>query len=63
MEFKDKLKAARLKLFLSQEAMAKELGVAFSTINRWENGSYSPNYKSQKAFHELCQKNNIEFKD
>ncbi|MCH3977141.1 MAG: helix-turn-helix domain-containing protein [Bacilli bacterium] len=38
MEFKDKVKAARLKAFMSQEMFAKEIGLAFSTVNRWENG-------------------------
>ena len=34
MEFKDKLIAARAKLNLSQEAMARALDVSFATINR-----------------------------
>ena len=38
MEFKDKLIAARAKLNLSQEAMARALDVSFATINRWERG-------------------------
>lgn len=59
MEFKDKLKTARLKLFMSQEMIAKELGVSFSTVNRWENGITKPNFKAQKAFHILCEKNKI----
>ena len=63
MTFGDKLKFARKKHFLSQEAMAKELGVSFSTLNRWENGKADPNYAAQKAFHEFCVKNNIQFKE
>jgi transcriptional regulator with XRE-family HTH domain len=63
MTFGEKVKYARKKAFLSQEAMAKELGVSFSTLNRWENGkSTEPNYAAQKAFHEFCVKNNIKFK-
>ena len=38
MEFKDKVRAVRQKLLMSQEEFAKALGVAFSTINLWENG-------------------------
>ena len=38
MEFKDKVKSVRKKIYLSQEALAKELGVAFATVNRWERG-------------------------
>lgn len=52
-----------MKLFLSQEIMAKELGVAFSSVNRWENGRFQPGFKAQKAFYELCKKNNIEFEE
>lgn len=63
MEFKDKVKTARLKLFMSQEEFAKALGVAFATVNRWELGKCKPNYKAQKAFHEICVKNGIKFDD
>ncbi|MDR3021913.1 MAG: helix-turn-helix domain-containing protein [Clostridiales bacterium] len=62
MTFGEKLKIAREKQFLSQEAMAKELGVSFSTVNRWENGKIEPNYAAKKAFHEFCLKHNIKFK-
>lgn len=42
MEFKDKVKFARQKLMLSQADFAKKLGVAFSTVNEWENGVRHP---------------------
>ena len=60
MEFKDSVKLARKKLYLSQEMLAKELGVAFATVNRWETGRCKPNYRAQKAFADFCQthKNN-----
>ena len=57
MEFKDKIKYVRKKLYLSQEMMAKELDVAFATVNRWESGRCHPNYKAQRAFAEFCRKN------
>ena len=59
MEFKDKVKYVRKKFYLSQEMMAKELGVAFATVNRWEKGVCEPNYEGQKAFHDFCKKNDI----
>ena len=59
MEFKDKVKYVRKKLYLSQEMMAKELSVAFATVNRWESGRCEPNYRSQKAFAEFCKSNNL----
>ena len=63
MTFGEKLKIARKKQFLSQEAMAKEMGVSFSTLNRWENGKAEPNYTAQKAFHDFCVKHKIKFDD
>lgn len=63
MEFKDKVKAVRLKLFMSQEEFAKELGVAFATVNRWELGKCYPNYKAQKAFNACCIKYKIKFEE
>ena len=64
MTFGEKIKIARLKLFLSQEDMAKELGVAFSTVNRWERGHHNkPTFKAQADFDKLCRKHNIDFKD
>ena len=61
MEFKDKVKIVRKNIMmLSQEDMAKELGVAFATVNRWESGRCNPNYRAQKAFAEFCKKNNID---
>lgn len=55
MEFGQKVKTVRKKLYLSQQAMAQELGVAFATVNRWESGKCKPNYAAQKAFAEFCQ--------
>ena len=61
MTFGEKVKSARLQLFLSQEKIAKELGVSFATINRWERGLCEPNYVWQKAFHDFCEKNHVNF--
>ena len=59
MIFADKVKFVRIKLNLSQEDLARELGVSFATINRWENGSYNPSRLAKKAFEDFCQKQNI----
>ena len=32
----------RLKLNISQEELARLLGVSFSSVNRWETGKYEP---------------------
>lgn len=63
MTFPEKIKFARLKMFMSQEKLAKELGVSFATVNRWERGMCEPHYDAQKAFHEFCVRNKIKFDD
>jgi len=47
------LKQLRTKLDLSQEDLAAKLGVAFSTLNRWENGRSMPRGKAKEAIAEL----------
>ena len=61
MTFGEKVKAARYKLFLSQQAMADKLNVSFSTVNRWERGHAEPNFKAQAEFDDLCKKHGIAF--
>ncbi len=53
MEFKDKMIYARAMLKYSQAKMAKELGVSFATINRWENGNNSPSKTMIVLFEDL----------
>jgi len=48
-EIPDILKQLRTKLELSQEDLATKLGVAFSTLNRWENGRSTPRGKAKQA--------------
>ncbi len=59
MSFAEKVKYVRTELKLSQEDLARELGVSFATINRWENGSYNPSRLAKKAFDDFCKENNI----
>ena len=61
MSFAEKVKFVRTELKLSQEDLARELGVSFATINRWENGNYNPSRLAKKAFEDFCNKHNIEF--
>ena len=59
MSFSEKVKYVRTELKLSQEDLARELGVSFATINRWENGSYHPRRLATQAFDDFCTENNI----
>ena len=61
MGFSEKIKNLRQERLLSQEAFAKELGVSFATVNRWETGKTQPIYKALRTIKEYCEKNNVEF--
>ena len=61
MNFSEKIKQIRQHRFLSQENFAKELGVSFATVNRWESGKTKPTYKTMKLIDDYCRNNNIDF--
>ena len=63
MEFKEQVKFARQKMGLSQTELAKELGVSFPTINRWENGHSEPHNLVKRAFYDLCKNKGVKFDD
>ena len=61
MNFGDNIKRIRQKCFLSQEMFAKELGVSFATVNRWESGKTKPTYKTMKLIDDFCKNHDIDF--
>ena len=61
MGFCDDIRAIRQKCFLSQEAFAKELGVSFATVNRWDSGKTKPTYKTMKLIDDFCKRQSIDF--
>ena len=61
MIFSESIKLIRRKSFMSQERFAKELGVSYSTVNRWENGKTSPNYETMRLIDAFCKKHGISF--
>ncbi|MCL1905297.1 MAG: helix-turn-helix domain-containing protein [Methanomassiliicoccaceae archaeon] len=61
MELGEKILHMRAKLDMSQEKMAEELGVAFVTLNRWENGRANPTKKKLLQIEEYCRSKNISF--
>ena len=63
MTFGEKVKEARKILGLSQEKFAAKMGVSFSTINRWEKGSFNPSYLAQARFDTFCKENGIVFEN
>lgn len=61
MEFPELIKRTRQRCLLTQEEFAKEIDVAFSTVNRWEGGKAKPNLSAMKSIKDFCIKNNIEY--
>ena len=49
-------KEVRRKLGLSQEGLARELGVSFATVNRWENAQVKPSQLARAQFEAFCSK-------
>ena len=49
----ERIKKIRLSLGWSQERLARELGVSFSTVNRWERGRTSPSPLAEKSLEKL----------
>lgn len=61
MDISNEIKVIRQKAFMTQEAFAKALNVAFSTVNRWESGKTNPNMTAMKQLKKFCDENNISF--
>lgn len=63
MEFHEQVKLAREQVHMSQVEFAKELGVAYSSLNRWELGVRKPTYALQRKFYDYCKTNGISLED
>lgn len=49
----ENIRTVRQSLGLSQESFAHDIGVTFSTVNRWEMGHSVPLPQSQRVLHKL----------
>ena len=49
------VKAIRIKLGLTQEELARRLGVSWSTVARWEAGQGKPSPLAQQAIENLLK--------
>ncbi len=49
------IRQLRARLDMSQEQMAAKIGVAFSTLNRWENDKSSPRGKARRRLLEIIE--------
>ncbi len=50
------IKTMRKQLNLSQEDLARELGVSYATVNRWENGQTRPSKLAKAQLEAFCEK-------
>ena len=50
----EELKKLRQQKGWSQEALARELGVSFATVNRWENGKTKPSRLAQEKIKQVA---------
>lgn len=62
MSFPEEIKKIRQRSFLTQQDFANKIGVAFSTVNRWESGRAKPNLKAMKSINAFCLENNLPYK-
>ena len=60
LEFEEIIREIRKNLNITQEQLAKELNVSFSTINRWENGHTSPSKLAKIRLLEFCNTRNVD---
>lgn len=60
MELSEVVRKIRLELGLSQEGLARELHVGFTSVNRWENRQTNPNRIARHALIENCKDKKID---
>lgn len=53
------LKNIRKELNLTQEQLARDLNVSFSTLNRWENSHTVPSRLARMRLLDYCYKNDV----
>ncbi len=59
MLMQEKLLYIRAKKNISQETLARELGVSFATINRWEKGRTTPSKRYEILIDTYCNEHGI----
>lgn len=59
MDYASLIKRIRNELLLTQTEFADKIGVAFATVNRWENGHNEPSMKVKRKLRDICKRNNI----
>ena len=63
INYADGILQLRAKLNLSQEELAKILGVSYISVNRWENDKYAPTKLVKVKLNQLFKEHDIEVKE
>ena len=63
MTYAKAIKALRKKMLITQTELAAQLGVAFVSVNRWENGLYEPTMKAKRKLALLFDKYGISLEE
>lgn len=50
------VREVRRQLAISQEDLARELGVSYATVNRWENGQANPSKLARVQLDAFCER-------
>lgn len=61
MDLGEAIRITRQRAFYTQEDFALRLGVALSTVNRWELNKTRPNVKAMKEIKSFCEENKQSF--
>lgn len=60
MSFGETVKYVRKELNFSQEQLARELNISFSTVNRWEKEKSMPSQMAKELFAIFCDQKGID---
>jgi len=61
MEYAELIVQIRKECSMSQEDFAKELGVSFATVNRWERRRTKPSQMAIHSIEDFCRRHQIEY--
>ena len=53
----------RTRLNVSQDDLARMIGVSFATVNRWENGHSRPNKAVQLRLYDICKERGVDLEE
>lgn len=60
LTFPEQVKAVRIFLQLTQTELAKQIGISYATISRWERENRTPHLAMVGKFYSFCIRNGIE---